>query len=315
MDMQLNDTQRMISDALGLLLKRNAGPARARELKQGDRIDDALGAELRSSGFFDVFQDDPLTATLVTEWVAEAVGVYPVGWTSLVLPAVFETPPTGVVALVDRNVDGPVRFANQAQHFLVLDGDEAMLVDRSQAEVEPITTIFGYPMAKVQLGKGEALAPGIGALARRWWHIAIAAEIAGTASGVLTFLQRYLSERVQFGKPLLAFQALQHRLVECYVSMEGARWSAREAAYHGARPEAAATAAVTACAAARQVLNEGHQLAGAMGFTLEFDLHLWTLRLQALRHEAGGLPAFSRALVANRWASPAHATADAALAD
>lgn len=304
MDMELNDTQRMVSEALVLLLKRHAGPARARELKSSGSIDIALGDELRSSGFLDVFKDDndgPLTAELVTEWVAEAAAVYPIGYHALVLPAVFDNPPGGIVAMIDRNLDVPVRFAGQADHFLVLDGDEAQLVHRDQCEIEPVTSIFGYPMAKVRAGTGEALAPGAGALARRWWQIAISAEIAGTASAVLTFMQRYLSEREQFGKPLLAFQALQHRFVECHVSMEGARWLTREAAYFGAQPEAAATAAMNSAEAARLILNEAHQLAGAMGFTLEFDLHLWSLRLQALRHEAGGIRAFAKSMVQNRW--------------
>jgi alkylation response protein AidB-like acyl-CoA dehydrogenase len=76
---------------------------------------------------------------------------------------------------------------------------------------------------------------------------------------------------------------------------------AREAAYRGAPDELAATAAITATQTARRVLQEGHQQAGAIGFTHEFDLHLWSLRLQTLRTEAGGIGRHSTALVAGRW--------------
>ena len=42
-------------------------------------------------------------------------------------------------------------------------------------------------------------------------------------------------------------------------------------------------------------------MAGSIGLTLEFDLHLWSLRLQALRVEAGGVGARLASLVRSRW--------------
>jgi hypothetical protein len=39
----------------------------------------------------------------------------------------------------------------------------------------------------------------------------------------------------------------------------------------------------------------------AMGFTREHDLHVWSMRLQALRLEAGGASAHRRAVAASRW--------------
>jgi hypothetical protein len=75
----------------------------------------------------------------------------------------------------------------------------------------------------------------------------------------------------------------------------------REAAFRGAPSEAAATAAAYAAAAAAQVFAETHQLSGAMGFTRQHDLHVFSLRLQALRLEAGGEGAHRRAAAAARW--------------
>jgi alkylation response protein AidB-like acyl-CoA dehydrogenase len=76
---------------------------------------------------------------------------------------------------------------------------------------------------------------------------------------------------------------------------------ARDAAFHGADPDRAAAAAVHAVRTARQVYNETHQIQGAIGFTDEYDLHLWTLRLRALAVEAGGSVQHSRDLVQSRW--------------
>jgi hypothetical protein len=41
-----------------------------------------------------------------------------------------------------------------------------------------------------------------------------------------------------------------------------------------------------------------------MGFTREHDLHVWSLRLQALRLEAGGAAGHRRALAQARWSRP-----------
>jgi alkylation response protein AidB-like acyl-CoA dehydrogenase len=153
----------------------------------------------------------------------------------------------------------------------------------------------------VAVRSGTPLEPGAGATARRWWRVAIATEVAGTAGAIVEFMLKFMIEREQFGRPLAAFQALQHRIVECYVLAQGVSWSAREAAFHNADGEKAAVASVLAVEAARQILQEAHQLSGAIGLTLEFDLHLWSTRLQALRVEMGGIGRHAEALVQERW--------------
>ena len=111
-----------------------------------------------------------------------------------------------------------------------------------------------------------------------------------------------MKRRRQFGRAIGSFQAVQHRLAECFVWAEGARWLTLEAAWAGAPAEAAATAAAHALAAAGRVFDETHQLSGAMGYTREHDLHVFSMRLPALRLELGGLAAQRRAVAAARWA-------------
>ena len=107
--------------------------------------------------------------------------------------------------------------------------------------------------------------------------------------------------RRQFGRAIGSFQAVQHRLAECAVRVEGTRWLVHEAAWHGAERERSATAAAYAGATGLRVFRETHQLSGAIGFTREHDLHVWSMRLQALRLELGGVGAWRRALAQARW--------------
>src|SRR5262249_34370054 len=74
-----------------------------------------------------------------------------------------------------------------------------------------------------------------------------------------------------------------------------------EAAAKNAPGEAAATAAAYAAEAANSLFRETHQLTGAMGFTREHDLHVFSMRLQALRLELGGVSAHRRAITEQRW--------------
>jgi alkylation response protein AidB-like acyl-CoA dehydrogenase len=85
------------------------------------------------------------------------------------------------------------------------------------------------------------------------------------------------------------------------VRVEGSRWLAYEAAYQRAPAEAAACAAAHAIESARLISRETHQLSGAIGFTREHDLHVWSMRLHALGSEQGGLAGHRSALATARW--------------
>ncbi len=306
MEMTLSPTQQAVLDACTTALGRAAGPARARELRSAGGADDRLLTLLGEAGYLDVALDEesgPLTAVLITELAARHLALAPVGARSLVAPAVIaaEQLPE-FVTIMDLAFGGPVRYAAQSEALIVLDGHDARLFTAAEYTTTAVETLFGYPLARVELqGGGVDLGAGSGDVARRWWRVAIAAEIAGTARAALDLTIDHMQGRVQFGKPLSALQALQHRVIETHVLIEGAMWMAREAAYHGAPAESSSSAAVAAVEAAGRTLFEVHQLSGSIGFTDEYDLTLSSLRLQTLRTEAGGMAAHSRALVAGRW--------------
>jgi alkylation response protein AidB-like acyl-CoA dehydrogenase len=165
---------------------------------------------------------------------------------------------------------------------LSIAGDDAWAADIPAASISPVPSSFGYPFGTVGEAPTTALPPGSAALIRARWHLALAAEIAGTAQGALHQLTSYLRRREQFGAPLSSFQALRHRVAELAVSAGAAVWLARQAAWHG-DAHRAGLAAVYARELAVRMAPELVQLGGARSFSLDFPLHLYAMRLEGLR--------------------------------
>jgi hypothetical protein len=223
---------------------------------------------------------------------------------SLVAPVLIAQPVPQVVAICEGRDRGPVRFAAAADLIIVLDGDAVGVLRPEPGEIAPIGSPYGAAMGYVPDRPPDPLASGGAEIARLWWRVAIAAEIAGRLGAALDLTVRYAKERVQFGRPIGSFQAVQHRLAQLHVAVQQTTWLARAAAWSGDEETADAAAALSS-ETARWGSVELHQLTGAIGFTEEYDLHLWTMPLQALRVELGGLARHARDLVTTRWADPA----------
>jgi alkylation response protein AidB-like acyl-CoA dehydrogenase len=308
MDFEPDAQQQAITEAVAALLARHAGPERALALQRAGACDDALASALDEAGFLAVALAEgggPLEAALVVEAVARAAGVVSAGAQALVAPGVLGRALEGPLALVEARAGGaPVRFAAHARGALVLDGERARLVALRPGAATPVASPWGFPFGRFAAGAlagGEALAPGSGARLAAWWRVALAVEAVGAIDGALATTVAYVARRRQFGRAIGSFQAVQHRLAECKVQLEGARWLAREAAWRGAPVEASALAASWALAAAGRVFADTHQLSGAMGFTDSHPLQAWTTRLPALRLELGGLAAHRREAARARW--------------
>jgi hypothetical protein len=301
MDFALTPDQEAIVDAVDMIMRRQAGPARARELGF-DGHDDAVLDSLDQAGCLDVWLDDsigPLGAVLVSERASRHTTRANIAVRTLVAPALLGRDAPRRIAVARAGQAGPVRFGQHADALLVLDGDEAVVA--SITDASPEASPYGFPYAFVTTRDERGLGPGSGARLANWWRIAIAAEISGALEGAVTHTVDYLTQRTQFRKPLGSLQALQHRLAEAYVWAEGAKWLTRRAAYLDAPATEATLAAAYATQAAQLIGADAHQLSGAIGFTLEFDLHLWTTRLHALRVELGGTTAHQVAAALARW--------------
>ena len=310
MDYEFNDDQRAILEGVETLLSRHAGPARAIELAaKGEygEYDFALDDALADAGFAGVAlggDTGPLEAALVAEAVSRAGAVVAFPAIALVVPGVLgDREVAGPVALWDAAHAGPVRFGQHARTLLSLHGEEARIRSLSAGDATPVRSNFGYPMGRIEVdaSPGESLGPGSGARLRAWWRVALAVEAVGAMTAALEQTTAYLKERRQFGQAIASFQAVQHRLANCAIALEGSRWLAYEAAYKGAPEQLGATAAAYALNAAGQLFSETHQLSGAIGFTHGHHLHVWSMRLQALRLEQGGVAGHRRAVAATRW--------------
>ncbi len=305
MDFEPSPDQAAIVEAVARLLAGGAGPERAIRLARKREVDAALDLALEESGFLDcALESGPLEAALVVEAVAKAAGVVAIGAEALVAPCVAGRRLAGPVALASADSTGLVRFAAHARTLLVCDGELARAIPLEPGEIEEARSSFGYPMGRMPSGlasRGESLGPGSGERLLAWWRVALAAEAVGTMQAALDITLAYVRRRRQFGRAIGSFQAVQHRLAHCAVLVEGSRWLALEAAGLGAPAEQAATAAAHATTAAATLFAETHQLSGAMGFTREHALHVFSMRLVALRLEAGGPGAHRLAAARARW--------------
>ena len=115
------------------------------------------------------------------------------------------------------------------------------------------------------------------------------AELHGIMTRALEITLDYMRTRVQFGKPIGSFQALQHRAVDLYIQRELALGAIDDAVRifdgtAGARERAAAASRVKSrCSdAALSITREAIKLHGAIGFTDECDIGLYLQRTLVL---------------------------------
>jgi alkylation response protein AidB-like acyl-CoA dehydrogenase len=108
----------------------------------------------------------------------------------------------------------------------------------------------------------------------------------------------YVSERRQFGVPVGSFQAVKHQLADAALAVSFVRPLVMQAAYSLARGAAEAPVHVSmakarASEAARGAAAASLQCHGAIGYTVEYDLHLFMKRAWALAYRYGD-PEFHR---------------------
>lgn len=113
--------------------------------------------------------------------------------------------------------------------------------------------------------------------------VAVAADSAGGARRALELAVDYVKEREQFGRKVGSFQAVKHHCADMLIRVEGASaavQSATDALEHepAAVPAATAVAKAYAGDAAVAVAGDAIQVHGGVGFTWEFDCHLYLKR-------------------------------------
>lgn len=290
----LNEVERMLD---GLSLPAHTEPVVA-------PYSDTLDAALAGSGFLDIAREDGfgvLDAALVVERLARAPHIVEAAASAIVAPALGLEPGLRPVALVGGEPTAPARFLPRARVLVADLGDHALVIEPDPARVRPVDSLFAYPYGRLDSIEGLPVRriDDVAALRRRW-RVALAAEIAGCMAGALALVVAHVKERHAFGRPLGAFQAIQHRLAMAAETVESSRWLALRAAWAD-DDGLAAQAAGFAQSRIHALSYDLHQFSGAMGLTLEYPLHLWTYRLRALVGELGGPGASARATAAAAW--------------
>jgi acyl-CoA dehydrogenase len=132
--------------------------------------------------------------------------------------------------------------------------------------------------------------------------LGLAAEQVGAARGVMDLTLAYIAERVQFGRTIASFQAIKHRCAALEADLAEAR-----ALVHGAAastdPDAFALEVAGLRALAQDLLfraaQEAIQLHGGVGFTWEYDPHLYFKRAKSDRALLGDPEAHLDAIAAH----------------
>jgi len=201
-----------------------------------------------------------------------------------------------VVVLDGAHADAFVVSARDGSGHLVL-----LAVDAVDATVAPLHRVDHRDAARVRFDSAPArvldahLADLEAAVDRG--TVALSAELLGLASTSLDLTLDYLRTREQFGRPLGAFQALQHRAVDAFIGVELARSAILAAAFE---PSALHTSLAKAQAsiAATKVAEEGIQMHGGIGMTDEHDIGLLFKRIFVAAASHGDAPWHRR-----RWAT------------
>jgi alkylation response protein AidB-like acyl-CoA dehydrogenase len=194
-----------------------------------------------------------------------------------------------------------VPWAEAADLLLVASADGLVVVEprRGGVRYEPHDALGGEPSYAVTLDGPDAEPLGAPDVAgdvvdRALDHAAIAALAfaVGAAERALELTVQHARDREQFGRPIGSFQAVAHRCADMRADVDACRFLAYQAAWALDRRGRAGLEVAAAKSygndALRRVLIHAHQVHGAIGFSTEHDLHLFTRRAKAFELSYGG---------------------------
>ena len=112
-------------------------------------------------------------------------------------------------------------------------------------------------------------------------QLALAHELVGASRATLQLAREHAVERIQFGRPIAAFQAVRHRMADSLVAIEAAS-AALDAAWEDGSALTAGLAKAIAGRSARTVARHCQQVLAGIGFTTEHPFHRYLRRTLVL---------------------------------
>ncbi|MFI6648061.1 acyl-CoA dehydrogenase family protein [Streptomyces sp. NPDC050529] len=227
----------------------------------------------------------PIVEASTADWIISHAGSLVDGLTTVLL---LDKEPRTVSGTLTAELTAVPWARDAARLVLCAPGTAPLAVDLAHASVtvRPVDNIAGEPRDTVLLKSTPVTvvqgAPGHAAVRERL-ALLWSAAVLGAAHGAYRLTRTYVSERRQFGAPLLKIPAVAGNLARMRVQLvqaDAALALAREAAPDSG---AAEIARITTAAAATEIAQIAHQLHGAMGITEEYPLHRLTRRLWSWR--------------------------------
>ena len=186
---------------------------------------------------------------------------------------------TTVFAIPIKNAEGSVNI----DPIKMASGAPATDIELNEVVV-PSASVLGVP------GYGNEIVNHMmlyGAAAR-------ASQMVGAGGAVTDRTIAYVKERRQFGRPIGAFQVIQHYMADMATKVKSAKHLADRAAWAltadidpAQASRIVAQAKWTANTLMHDIVWKAHQSHGAIGFTWEHDLHLYTRRILSWRADYG----------------------------
>lgn len=284
-----DDEQVAFRDAVRDLLEKECTPAHVRDAwtNATGRVP-GLWEQLIDIGVIDVLASGGTMVDLVL--VLEETGRHAVP-EPVVETAAFGVPLLQRADVTVTTAHALVPWANTADVIITAEGtfDPATAELTARPSVDGSRRLFEVRGARSANPEGMADAYVRGTCG-------IAAQLCGLSDRMLDLTAEYVKERKQFGVPVGSFQAVKHHLANARIALE----FTRPLVYRGAATldpthvsMAMAKASDTALGTARAAL----QCHGAIGYTTEYDLHLYMKRAWALAR-AWGDARFHRARAA-----------------
>ena len=175
-------------------------------------------------------------------------------------------------------------------------------MDQTRKQAELTLSDARLPASALMGEEGEGWRTLSGALDLA--AVALAAEQVGGAQRCLDMSVEYAKERVQFGRPIGSFQAIKHKCADMMVEVESARSASYYAGWAAAEdaedlPVAAALAKAFCSDTYFRCAAQSVQIHGGVGFTWEYDVHLYFKRAKSAEILFGS-PVYHRERVAQR---------------
>lgn len=241
----------------------------------------------------------PLAETMVARWLLAQAGLQR---------------PEGSIAFAQGRVQGNgtlvadrVTYGRVAHWVLVGVGSTCLLLPVDAATVTPAVAALDATL--LWPASAYAVAPVVSAVSvdiRTIQACVLSVQLAGALTSVFSRTLQYANDRTQFGRPIGKFQAIQHQLSVISEHV----FAARMAAQIGCSTDRLRVAIGKARTgeAALEVTALSHSIHGAIGFTAEFDLQMFTRRLHAWR-QAGGSESYWHDVIGTELVDNGHGLA------